>query len=220
MKRYIKNCFYAGIIALLPVVLTLYLTSLAVGFIITFIRDSFLIKVMVDYVFSLDSVTTRQEAELYIKPIIYLISIAGIALSVTFIGGGLKFVIGRRIAHFLDRIFTKIPVIKSIYTTINQIIKLLSSDKSSSYKKVALIEYPRNGVFSLGFLTSDVDKPLNYISENLQLVNIFIPTSPNPTSGMFVMVPKNDVRFLDMKVEDAVKLIVSGGAVLPTDKKN
>lgn len=221
MKQYIKNCFYAGAIALLPVALTLYFTLWVIGIIIVFIKDSFFIKLMVDHLFTLDSVTTRQEAELYIKPVIYLLSIAGIALSITFIGGGLKFVIGRRVAQFLDRVFIKIPVIKSIYTTINQITKLLSSDKSNSYKKVALIEYPRTGVFSLGFLTSDIDRPLTYITKDTDLVNIFIPTSPNPTSGMFVMVPRSEVRFLDMRVEDAVKLIVSGGAVMPTEvKKN
>lgn len=215
MKRYIKNSFYTGSIALLPVVLTLYLTSLIVGTAITFIKDSFFIKHMVDYVFSLDSVATRQEAELYIKPLIYLLSLVGIALCLSLIGAGLKFVVGKKVAQFLDNIFTKIPVVKSIYTTINQITQLLSSDKSTSYKKVVVVEYPRDGIFSLGFLTSDLNEDLNYLSEDLKLVNVFIPTSPNPTSGMFLMVPVDEVRFSDMKVEDAVKLIVSGGAVMP-----
>lgn len=215
MKKYIKSSFYAGSVALLPVVLTLYITSLVAGSAITFIKGSFLIKLMVDYVFSLDSVTTRQEAELYIKPLIYLLSLVGIAICLSLIGAGLKFVIGKKIAQLLGSLFNKIPVIKSIYTTINQITQLLSSDKSAAYKKVVVVEYPRDGIFSLGFLTSDLNEDLNYLSEDLKLVNVFIPTSPNPTSGMFLMVPVNEVRFLDMKVEDAVKLIVSGGAVIP-----
>lgn len=216
MKLYIKSSFYAGIIALLPVVLTLYITSLIAGTAISFIKDSFFIKFMIDYIFSLESVTTRQEAEFYIKPIIYILSLVGMALGIVFIGAGLKFVIGKKIAHFLDKIFNKIPVIKSIYTTINQIIQLLSSDKSNSYKQVVLVQYPRDGIYSLGFLTSDLSKDLNYLSKDIELVNVFIPTSPNPTSGMFLMVPKNEVNFLEMKVEEAVKLIVSGGAVMPT----
>ena len=216
MKKYLKSSFYAGSIALLPVVLTLYITSLIAGSAINFIKDSFFIKFMVDYVFSLESVTTRQEAEFYIKPVIYLLSLVGIALGIALIGAGLKFVIGKKIADILDKTFNRIPVIKSIYTTINQIIHLLSSDKSNSYKQVVLVEYPRDGIFSLGFLTSDLSRDLSYLSKDFELVNVFIPTSPNPTSGMFLMVPKNEVNFLDMKVEEAVKLIVSGGAVMPS----
>lgn len=220
MKRHIKNAFYTGAIALLPLVLTLYFTSLIIDIIIVFIKDSFLITLMVDYVFNLDGVTTRHEAQLYIKPVIYLFSLGGIALCIILIGACLKFVIGRKIILTLDKVFTKIPIIKSIYTTVSQITKLISSDKSSSYKKVVVVEYPRSGVFSLGFLTSDINESLNYVCEDLKLVNVFIPTSPNPTSGMFVMVPKSEISVLNMKVEDAVKLIVSAGAVLPAKETN
>lgn len=215
MKSRMKNWFYTGLIAVLPVVLTLYFVSWIAKLIITFIGNSFIVKYITDYLLEMDSITTRQEAEVYIKLAVYVLAVIGVFIGITIVGMTLKLVIGRKIANSLEKLFTRIPIIKSVYTTLSQITGLVSSDKSKSYQKVVLLEYPRKGIYSLGFLTSNGNAYFEDITGRPKLLNIFIPTSPNPTSGMFVMVQESEATVLDMKVEEAVKLIISGGAVLP-----
>lgn len=215
MKSRMKNWFYTGLIAVLPVVLTIYFVSWVAKLVITFIGNSFVVKYITDYLLEMESITTRQEAEVYIRITVYALAVIGVFIGVTIVGMTLKLVIGRKIANSLEKLFTKIPIIKSVYTTLSQITGLVSSDKSKSYQKVVLLEYPRRGIYSLGFLTSDGNDYFEDITGRPKLLNVFIPTSPNPTSGMFVMVQESEARVLDMKVEEAVKLIISGGAVLP-----
>jgi len=215
MKSRMKNWFYTGLIAVLPVVLTLYFVSWVAKLVIAFIGNSFIVKYITDYLLEMESITTRQEAEVYIKLTVYFLAVIGIFIGITIVGMTLKLVIGRKIASSLENLFTRIPIIKSVYTTLSQITGLVSSDKSKSYQKVVLLEYPRKGIYSLGFLTSDGNEYFEDITGRPKLLNVFIPTSPNPTSGMFVMVQESEAVVLDMKVEEAVKLIISGGAVLP-----
>lgn len=218
MKNRMKNWFYTGLIAVLPVVLTIYFVSVVSKFILGFIGNSFIVKYITDHLIRLDSVTT-QEVEAYIKAAVYVIAIISIVLGITIVGMTLKLVIGRKIANSLEKLFSRIPIIKSVYTTLSQIVAMASSDKSKSYQKVVLLEYPRKGIYSLGFLTSDGNEYFEDITGRPRLLNVFIPTSPNPTSGMFVMVQESEAEILNMKVEEAVKLIISGGAVLPDSIK-
>ena len=95
-----------------------------------------------------------------------------------------------------------------------QIVSLVYSKKNNNYKKVVVVEYPRKGIYSFGFLTAEENKILEDVTGE-KYCNVFIPTSPNPTSGMFVSVKKVEVKEIEMKVEDAVKLIVSGGVFMP-----
>lgn len=215
MKNKIKNCFYAGLVATLPLILTLYFVSWAVTFVTGLIKDSFLIKILIESVFQMESVTTRSEAEAYVRMGIYIIVLLVILLLIVLAGAALQFVVVRKAAEVIDKICRRIPLVNSVYTTINQITSLFSADKASSYKKVVLLEYPRRGIYSIGFLTSESNGYFRGERDDLELVNVFIPTSPNPTSGMFVSVDKKEIRTLDMKVEEAVKLIISGGAIVP-----
>ena len=215
MKNRMKNWFYTGLIAVLPVVLTLYFVSWVAKIVIAFIGNSFIVKYITDYLLKMEGITTRQEAEVYIKIAVYILAIVGIFLGITIVGMTLKLVIGRKIANSLERLFGKLPIIKPVYTTLSQITSMISSDKSKSYQKVVLLEYPRKGIYSLGFLTSYGNEYFEDITGKPRFLNVFIPTSPNPTSGMFVMIQESEARVLDMKVEEAVKLIISGGAVLP-----
>ena len=137
---------------------------------------------------------------------------------ITFIGYITKNIIGKKITRSINRVIGKLPIVKHIYTTINQIVSLISSDKGNTYKRAVAVEYPRKGIYSIGFLTSETNEALSK-SEGKDLCNIFIPTSPNPTSGMFICVEKKDVIFLDMKIDDAVKLIISGGVIVPEMEK-
>jgi uncharacterized membrane protein len=188
--------------------------------VINLLRDSFIVRILTEFLLGLERFNKREQIEIYIKISVYVISIVGIFFIITLVGLTLKHVIGKRIASFFERLFIKVPVIKQVYTTVSQITGLVSSDNARSYQKVVLIEYPKKGIYSLGFLTSNGNRYFEEIMGKDKVLNIFIPTSPNPTSGMFVMMEEKDVKVLNIKVEEAVKLIISGGAIIPDSVSN
>jgi len=107
-------------------------------------------------------------------------------------------------------VLTQIPVVKSVFIAVKQIAEVLLHDRRKAFKRVVVFEYPRRGVFSVGFVTSD--------EPEFDLVAIFLPTTPNPTSGFMLMVPRRDLFELAIPVEDAIKLIVSGGAIMTPEQ--
>ena len=137
------------------------------------------------------------------------------------LGGKLKFFvsggaalnpdIGRFFLSFSDRLFNKIPVLKTIFSGLTQLTKSFTNDDNSS-KKMVLIEYPRKGIYSLGFATS-VNTGEVSDKVGVKMINIFVPTTPNPTSGFLLVVPESDVVYLDMTFEDASKFIMSAGSI-------
>lgn len=128
-------------------------------------------------------------------------------------------ILGKKIISFGERLLFRIPLVRTIYTTVKQIMEALFGGRTYVFEKVVLIEYPRKGLYQLGFVTREVAKELNRLT-NQELVNIFVPTTPNPTSGMLVLVPIKDVVYLNMKVEDGMKLIISGGTLTPIFGEN
>lgn len=120
-----------------------------------------------------------------------------------------------KIAKRAKQFLSKIPFINQIYSTISQIIDILKSDRTTTYQKVVAVEYPRRGIYSIGFLTAEKNEALEKATGIDKMYNIFIPTSPNPTSGMFIIANAKDVHILDIKIDDAVKLIISGGVITP-----
>ena len=127
-------------------------------------------------------------------------------------------IVGRSMVNFGETIFKRIPVVRSVYTASKNFAEIVFSDTGQSFKKVLLIQYPRKGVYSLAFQTStslgEVQK-----KTGSDVVCTFVPTTPNPTSGFIIIVPKEDVIELDMEVDEAFKMIVSLGVVVPTWKK-
>ena len=134
--------------------------------------------------------------------------------------------IGMFAAGFMGRFFirlgewfmAKVPLLSSVYSLLKQIFETVFSDKTQAFKKVVMLEYPRKGLWILGLVSADIK---GEVKENLpsDMLNVFIPTTPNPTSGFLIFVPKKDVIELKMTVEEAIKFIVSGGLVEP-DKMN
>ena len=121
---------------------------------------------------------------------------------------------GNRIIKAWDSFLDRIPLIRSIYSPLKKFSELVLSDQTQNFSKVLLIEYPRKGVYSLCFQTS---KELGEVQDQSgeELVCVYIPTTPNPTSGYIVLVPQNEVKELEMSVEDALKMIISLGVVVP-----
>ena len=122
--------------------------------------------------------------------------------------------LGKKVLPALEQWFFKFPVIRQIYPSTKQIISFLFSKDKTSFKKVALVEYPSKGLWSVGFITNDgFEEAQKKTGE--ELVHVLIATTPSPWSGFLVLVPKKDIKFLDISVEDGIKLIISGGILKP-----
>lgn len=124
--------------------------------------------------------------------------------------------LGRKLIGFGEKIFQKIPIMSNIYGTTKQITETLTKADKNSFRRVVLVEYPRMGIFSPGFLTSDAPFEANH-KTNKQLISILIPTVPNPVTGFLIFVPIEDVIFLDMSIEEGFKLIITAGVIRPKE---
>ena len=192
----LRNYFLAGIVVLVPIGFTLYLTI-------------FLIKI--------SSKLLPNE----INPNNYLpFSIPGleILLSVIIIiivGGISLSFFGKRIVSLINDIFKKIPILRTIYSAIGQMTQSFTSTGKDK-KSVVLVEYPKKGSWAVGFATKENDGEISK-KVNKQMINVFVPTTPNPTSGFLLMYPKDEVIYLDMSFEEASKFIVSAGTSDPSN---
>ena len=122
--------------------------------------------------------------------------------------------LGRRLVHTYERILERIPLVRGVYGAIKHFSEVVFSEDGSSFKKVLLIEYPRKGLYSLCFLTAQNTEEVQYRTGE-EVVTVFLPTTPNPTSGYMLFVPRNAFIELDMPIDDALKLIISLGVVVP-----
>jgi uncharacterized membrane protein len=137
------------------------------------------------------------------------IGVVAAIVVVTVVGLFANNLLGRTFFGLIDSLLARIPWIKGVYGATKEISGVVFSDKGRAFRYVVLMEYPRRGMYSIGFVTGE---PAHAGHE--EFVHVFLPTSPNPTSGFFLLVPRDDARRLDMAVEDGLKLIVSGGAVI------
>ncbi len=124
--------------------------------------------------------------------------------------------IGRALVEGWESLIGRIPLIRSLYSGVKQVAEHLFDEEGKPFKQVVLIEYPRKGVWSLGFLTSERAGEAAARTGVKSMVSVFVPTTPNPTSGFFVMAAKEELHLLDMKIDDAMKMIISMGAVIPS----
>jgi uncharacterized membrane protein len=148
-----------------------------------------------------------------------IISFSIIVLALIFIGLFARNFIGRQFLRLIESIAENIPIVRSVYSSIRQIVDAFQTTSGSSFKKVVMIEYPRAGLYSFGFVTKDSSEFVNKATGEV-CVNIFIPTTPNPTSGFILIVPKKDVIDPGIAIEDGIKFIISAGLVEPFDKTN
>jgi uncharacterized membrane protein len=125
-------------------------------------------------------------------------------------------IIGQKLLHYVEKILQNIPVVPKVYFGIKQIIDAFSVNGKHMFSKVVLIEYPRKGIFVIGFLTGECRGEVQEKTA-AKVINVFVPTTPNPTSGMLVLIPEEEIIYLDMTVEEGLKLIVSAGMVVPEE---
>ena len=137
------------------------------------------------------------------------------------VGWVAKGILGRTFLRVGENLVDRTPIVRSVYSGIKQIAETVLSSRDSSFEKACLIEYPRKGIWAIAFVASDSRGEIaekNPDKQN-QLVSVFIPTTPNPTSGFLLFIPKSDIKYLDMTIEEAAKLVISAGLVYPKEKK-
>tara|TARA_B100001013_G_C24539021_1_gene413857 strand:- start:39 stop:665 length:627 start_codon:yes stop_codon:yes gene_type:complete len=187
----LRNYFITGIVVLVPIGITLYLTKF-------FISIS---SKLIPY-----DLNPNNYLPFAIPGLEIILSV----IFITIIGGLSLSFIGKRILKFVNDLFKRIPILRTIYSAIGQMTESLAPKRGSKKKSVVLIEYPRKGSWAVGFATKDNKGEISK-KTNTNLVNVFVPTTPNPTSGFLLMFPKNEVIYLDMSFEEASKFIVSAG---------
>ena len=128
-----------------------------------------------------------------------------------------KGILGRTFLRFGENLVDRTPIVRSVYNGIKQIAETVLSSRDSSFEKACMIEYPRKGIWAIGFVSTETKDEIadKNPSKKDSLVSVFLPTTPNPTSGYLLFIPKSDITLLDMSVEDAAKLVISAGLVYP-----
>ena len=187
----LRNYFITGIVVLVPIGITLYLTKF-------FISIS---SKLIPY-----NLNPNNYLPYAIPGLEILLSV----IFITIIGGISLSFIGKRILKFVNDLFKRIPILRTIYSAIGQMTESLAPNKGNNKKSVVLIQYPRKGSWAVGFATKDNKGEISK-KTNSDLVNVFVPTTPNPTSGFLLMFPKDEIIYLDMSFEEASKFIVSAG---------
>jgi len=186
----LRNYFIAGVVVLIPIGFTLYLSKILIG-----ISSKILPK----------NINPNNYLPFEIPGIEILISI----IFITFVGGLSLSFLGKRLLKLIDDLFKRIPFLRTVYSAIVQMTETFSK-KDDNKKSVVLIEYPRKGVWAVGFATKENDGEMSK-KVNKKLINVFVPTTPNPTSGFLLMFPIDEVIYLNMSFEEASKFIVSAG---------
>jgi uncharacterized membrane protein len=188
----LRNFFLAGIVTLIPILITVYLTVVVIDLFSKIVPDA---------------VNPNKYLPFKIPGLEILIAL----IITTFIGMISLTYFGKQFLLLGQNLLERIPIVRSIYSGVTQFTKSFQDDGSAN-KKVVLVEFPRPGAWAVGFATNETAKPISpKISDNL--TSVFIPTTPNPTSGFLILVPKKDIIFLNMNFENAMKFIISIGAV-------
>lgn len=203
MFRSIRNAFITGIVVVLPLGVTII--------VINFMLEKLGTPASKFFFGFLDSDLRNLPA---VQFALEVISILVLFLLITMLGFGSRFVLGRIMLGGLERLLDRVPFINTVYRTVKQIVDTFSQQKKAVFQEVVLIEYPRKGCYVLGFLTSKAKGEPQEVT-GADIVNIFVPTTPNPTSGFLLMLPEADITHLEMSITDGMKLIISGGAVVP-----
>ena len=190
----LRNYFFTGVIVLIPIGFTLYLSKFLINF-------------------STKLVPSGLNPNTYLPYAIPGIEIILTIIFITVVGGLSLSFLGKKFLQIIDDLFKRIPILRTIYSAIGQMTESFRSQDGNK-KSVVLLEYPRKGSWAVGFATKENTGEIK-LKTKLDLVNVFVPTTPNPTSGFLLMIPKEDLIYLDMTFEEASKFIVSAGTSIP-----
>ncbi len=195
--------FFAGILIIAPISITFYLAWLFIGF--------------VD-----DKVTpllpAKYNPETYLPFALPGLGLLILVLFLMLIGALTAGFMGKIWTRFSEQMLARMPVIRNIYSALKQILETVLADHSAAFREAVLVEYPRRGIWAIAFITGRTKGEVQNMTEE-ECINIFLPTTPNPTSGFLLFVPKKDLIPLSMTVEEAIKMVISGGIITPPDHR-
>ena len=194
MKK-LRGIVLSGLAILLPTVITVWVLYKLFVFLDSLLRSLIAARLGVDV------------------PGIGVAAIIVIVLLTGLLGGNL---IGKKLLNWYNSILDRIPVLSSVYRTLKQVSEAVLQDSSKGFKKVGLVEFPRRGAYCVGFVTSET-LGMEGLDTGEKTMTVFVPTSPNPTSGFMMVVPASDVKVLDMSVEDGIRMVVTAGMVAERD---
>lgn len=202
MNRYwtgFRKSFFAGLLVVVPV-------AASVGIML------WLFNTVTDWLLP-ESLLQHRQGFLF-----RLVALIASVLLVTFVGWITRLVIGRRLIVAGEALIRRVPLLNKTYGFMKEISQTLLSGQKTMFQRVVLVEYPRPGVYTIGFVTSEATGETQ-IKTPQQVINVFLPTTPNPTSGWLALVPREQVIDLDMSVADGMRLVISGGSVMPPPPK-
>ena len=211
--RSLRKAFFTGLALCLPLAVTVYVVQLLV---------ELAAKPAKGIVLMIGEMVLGREAELtgdfWAEKAVLLISALIVVTGVTLVGWLSRYLLGRLMIDSFEQIIERVPMVKSVYTSIKQLVATFGAKNKANFKEVVLVQFPHLESWTVAFVTnrdpSELSEVLGY-----PLVHVFVPTTPNPTGGYFLLLRKSEVKPLSMSVAEGMKLIVSGGAVLPEGSK-
>ena len=207
----LRNSFLTGIVVIAPVGLTVWLIWTVIGWVdgvvLPFVPNSYHPENIIKTVFGNDSQVRLRGLGL----LFFLIF-------TTFVGWLAKGLLGRSLIRTAEGLVNRMPVVRSIYSGVKQIAETVFAQADRSFEKACIIEYPRKGIWAIGFISTKARGEIKRrVNGGKELMSVFVPTTPNPTSGFLLFFPAEDIMELDMSVEDAAKLVISAGLVYPNE---
>ena len=207
LQQDLKNDLIAGLLVVIPLATTFWLATTVSRFVLAF----------------LTSIPKQLNPFITLNPFLQDLINVSLGLTVPLLGILLiglmaRNIVGRWLLEFGEGTLSRIPLAGSVYKTLKQLLQTFLKDNSKRFRRVVLVEYPREGLFSVGFVTGSVGPSLQAELEQ-PLLSVFIPTAPNPTTGWYTLVPESSVRDLNISVEDAFRTIISAGIVNPDERE-
>ncbi|SFR04445.1 DUF502 domain-containing protein [Poseidonocella sedimentorum] len=208
----LRSSFLTGLVVIAPVGMTVWLIWTVIGwvdgFVLPFVPNAYHPDQFFKRLFGPDT-------QINIRGL----GVVVFLLFTIFVGWLAKGFIGRSLIRYAESLVDRMPIIRSIYTGVKQIAETVFAQSDRSFEKACLIQYPRKGIWAVGFISTEARGEITTRAETSgKLLSIFVPTTPNPTSGFLLFFPEEDVIELDMSVEEAAKLVISAGLVYPSEK--
>ena len=210
----LRNNFFTGLVVIAPIGLTVWLIWTLVGwvdgFVWPFVPDQYHPTELLNRFLGR---TGEDRIEVNVRGVGVVIFL----VFTVFVGWVAKGLIGRSFLRWGEGLIGRLPVVRSIYNGVKQIAETVFAQSETSFEKACLIEYPRRGIWAIGFISAPTRGEIVRHAGEPEMLSVFLPTTPNPTSGFLLFFPKEDVMELDMTIEDAAKLVISAGLVYPQD---
>ena len=200
---HLRGYFLAGILVTAPIGITFYISWLLIRWV-----DSKVTPLL----------PAAYNPETYLPFAVPGLGLVIVFVTLTFIGWATAGMVGRLWTRISEKALARMPVIRSIYGAVKQIVETILQQQSNAFRQVVLFEYPRRGSWAIGFITGETQGEVQNLTHD-DVVNVFLPTTPNPTSGYLLFIPRRELVILGMTVEEGIKMVVSGGIVTPPDRR-